>query len=224
MIYITGDVHCPYDIKKVNSDHFPDKDLTKDDYLIVCGDMCLVWDGAGRDKWWQDWFEKKNFTTLFVDGNHENHSLLNEFPVTEWHRGKVHMIKPSVIHLMRGQIYDIDGYSFLALGGAKSHDIECRSEGISWWREETYSQEDYIETIKNLRRHDFLVDYVISHDCPTHMLPMIGTDRIPNKHTDILEKIYIQIGYKKWFFGHHHVNKVLPENMRCLYEDIIELR
>ena len=92
MIYITGDVHCPYDIKKLNSDHFPDKDLTKDDYLIVCGDMGLVWDGGKRDEWWQKWFEKKNFTTLFVDGNHENHPLLNEFPVSEWHGGKVHMI------------------------------------------------------------------------------------------------------------------------------------
>ena len=35
--------------------------------------------------------------------------LLPCFPVEDWHGGKVQRIRPSVIHLMRGQIYDIQG-------------------------------------------------------------------------------------------------------------------
>ena len=46
-------------------------------------------------------------TVLFVDGNHENFDLLNAYPVEMWKGGKVHNIKPDIIHLMRGQVFEI---------------------------------------------------------------------------------------------------------------------
>ena len=52
-----------------------------------------------------------------MDGNHENFELLDDYPVSRWHGGKVHFIKESVIHLMRGQIYTIDGKTFFTFGG-----------------------------------------------------------------------------------------------------------
>lgn len=40
MIYITGDTHIPIDIGKLSTSRFPkQKSLTKDDYVIVCGDF-----------------------------------------------------------------------------------------------------------------------------------------------------------------------------------------
>ena len=71
-----------------------------------------------------DWLEGKPFTTLFVDGNHENFDRLYAYPVEEWHGGKVHKIRPSVIHMMRGQVFAIDGKSVFTFGGASSHDID----------------------------------------------------------------------------------------------------
>jgi hypothetical protein len=67
--------------------------------------------------------EEKPFTTLFGSGNHENFDLLAEYPVEDWHGGKVQRIRPSVIHLMRGQVYSIQGKTFFTMGGASSHDI-----------------------------------------------------------------------------------------------------
>ena len=52
--------------------------------------------------------------------------LYNDYPVEEWHGGKVHKIRDSVLHLMRGEIFDIDGKKFFAFGGAKSHNIQVR--------------------------------------------------------------------------------------------------
>lgn len=46
------------------------------------------------------------------------------YPVAEWHGGKVHRIRPHVLHLMRGQIFELEGCRFFTMGGAKSHDIE----------------------------------------------------------------------------------------------------
>ena len=133
-IYITGDTHA--DFKRFDTGSFPEqKDMNKDDYVIICGDFGGVW-GQVSDKdrklgkkepageeWNLNMLEKRSFTTLFVDGNHENYDRLREYPIEEWHGGLVHVIRPSVLHLMRGEIYDIDGYSFFAFGGARSHDI-----------------------------------------------------------------------------------------------------
>ena len=65
-----------------------------------------------------DWLARKDFTLLFVDGNHENYDLLAEFPVQMWHGGKVQMIRENVIHLMRGQMFNLQGRRFFTFGGA----------------------------------------------------------------------------------------------------------
>ena len=101
--------------------------MTKDDYVIVCGDFGGVWNQVGEnkeEKHLMDWLEGKPFTTLFVDGNHENFDRLYACPVEEWHGGKVHKIRPTVIHMMRGQVFAIDGKSVFTFGGASSHDID----------------------------------------------------------------------------------------------------
>mgnify|MGYP002975395777 CR=1 FL=1 len=49
MIYVTGDTHANIDIAKLNTTKFPQqKELTKNDFVIICGDFGLCWD-ASRD-------------------------------------------------------------------------------------------------------------------------------------------------------------------------------
>lgn len=110
MVHITGDTHGEIDSHKLTVKNFPQQKLmTKSDSLIVCGDFGCVWDGSKNDKYWQKWYEGKPFTTLFVDGNHENHKMLAEFPIENRFDGRVHQIQPSVLHLMRGEVFEIDG-------------------------------------------------------------------------------------------------------------------
>ena len=126
MIYITGDCHS--DFSRFDIDKFTiQKEMSKNDYVIICGDFGGVWNylvESTYEKYWLDWLNERNFTTLFVDGNHENFTRLYNYPVEEWHGGKVHKIRDSVIHLMRGEIFDIDNRKFFTFGGAKSHDIQ----------------------------------------------------------------------------------------------------
>lgn len=127
MVFVTGDTHA--DFSKFNTDHFPEqKKMTKNDFVIICGDFGGVWNyigETGEEKHWLDWFDEKPFTLLFVDGNHENFDrLLNDYPVVDFYDGKAHQIRESVFHLMRGYIFDIEGCSFFTFGGASSHDID----------------------------------------------------------------------------------------------------
>ena len=122
MIYATGDLHG--NSLRFQPQYFPEQsEMTKDDYMIVCGDFGCVWNGDKSDVPQFDRLEALPFTVLFVDGNHENFDALNEYPVAQWHGGMVHKIRPHVIHLMRGQAFELQGRMFFTMGGARSHDI-----------------------------------------------------------------------------------------------------
>ena len=61
MIYITGDCHREY--RRFNTQNFPEqKEMTKEDYVIVCGDFGGVWSFEKEDKEEKhllDWLEEK---------------------------------------------------------------------------------------------------------------------------------------------------------------------
>ena len=122
MIYITGDCHGDY--RRFNTGNFPEqKEMTKEDFVIVCGDFGY-WDASEKQKYDRKWLSEKSFTTLFVDGNHENYDMLANLPAKDWHGGKVQFVSDSIIHLMRGEYYDICGKNVFTFGGAASHDID----------------------------------------------------------------------------------------------------
>lgn len=152
-IFVTGDVHggAEYGSSRFSSKSWPDgRTLSRDDVVVVAGDFGFVWDGSNTDRYWLDWFESKPWTTCFVDGNHENHRMLAELPETEWNGGRVHVARPHVLHLMRGEVFDIAGTTVLAMGGAASHDREWRKEGKSWWPEEMPSETEMKRCRRNL--------------------------------------------------------------------------
>ncbi|WP_236421151.1 metallophosphoesterase family protein [Paenibacillus sp. JJ-223] len=230
-IYITGDIHGTISVnKRLNSKNFPQqKQLTKDDYVIILGDFGLIWNGSHEDEYWLKWLNKtKPFTTLFIDGNHENFDLLEEYPVEQWNGGMVHRINNSVIHLMRGQVFTIEEKKFFTFGGAASHDKEYRKEGKSWWSREMPSLEEYQEGLKNLERHNWKMDYILTHTCSTTALEYIeqrcdiymDLDEMHLYFYDIEQKVV----YKQWYFGHFHHDFELPNKQRLLYTDMIKLK
>lgn len=229
-IYITGDLHGNIDIKKLNTKNFPEqKELTKNDYVAITGDFGLVWDNSNEEKYWQKWLAEKSFTTLFVDGNHENFDLLNKYPVEQWHGGKVHKINDSIIHLMRGQVFNIDGKKFFTFGGASSVDKAHRVEHISWWKEELPTYAEFEEGLDNLDRNNGKVDYILTHTCSSSTLKVIqrlwGFSPKPEDSVNkFLEVIENKTKFKHWYFGHFHENcENISDNQTMLYDRIIKL-
>ncbi|SHH19754.1 metallophosphoesterase family protein [Clostridium grantii] len=227
MIFVTGDTHgLREDLVKLNTVNFPkSKELTKTDYVIICGDFGLVWNDSKGEKRWLQKLKDKKFTTLWIDGNHENFNLLEQYPVSEWKGGKVHFINDSVIHLMRGQIYEIEGLKFFTFGGAQSVDKYHRKENISWWKEEMPSKEEYEEGLKNFEKHKWTVDYIITHDCCSNLKDILLYKNAKrnelNKFFDLIET---KVNYKHWFFGHYHEERTFQDNKHTvIYNDVIEI-
>lgn len=224
MIYITGDTHCPIDINKLSTKRFPEqRNMTKDDFLIITGDYGGVWDNSNEEKYWMNWLNGKNFTTLFVDGNHENFDMLNSYPVEYYHGGKVHKIANSIYHMMRGQIFEFDGSTFFTMGGASSYDKKYRVEGKSWWSAELPTDDEYQEAEKNLDKVNRKVDYVITHCVADSIQKNIADWYVHDKLTNFLESVKSTVDYKKWFFGHYHIDKDMNQKHILLYDRLIKL-
>lgn len=227
MIYITGDTHRDLDIWKIQGFSFPEADgLTKDDYVIIAGDFGGIWYGDERDESFLLQYRNMPFTTLFVDGNHENFDRLNTYPVEEWNGGKIHKINPSVIHLMRGQIYNIDGRSFFTFGGALSIDKEIRTEGSSWWRQEEATYAEMDEALRNLEKEDYNIDYIITHAAPDSIKKKLltGKEAFDSSTERFLDEILTRTNYKHWYCGHYHIDKTIPEKkFDVLYDRVMKI-
>lgn len=210
MIYLTGDTHIPIDVSKLNTKNFPDqKNLTRNDYVIVLGDFGLLWNEDAEYRWWKKWFEERNFTTLWIDGNHENHDWIDSLPVSEWNGGKVHVISPNIIHLMRGQVFTLQEHTFFTYGGAFSIDRMFRTIGKTWWPREEGNYQEENEAVDNLTAHNFQVDYILTHTCPDALIPGFFhyTDTQPTTTGKFLNYVNDHVSFKEWYFGHMHEDK-----------------
>lgn len=216
MIYVTGDTHGITDNIKLLW-----ANLKKGDTVIIAGDFGGVWYGDSRDS--INWYNDRKFTTLFVDGNHENHDILDKYPVSVWNGGKVHKIRENVIHLMRGQVYEIEGLKFFTFGGADSIDKLSRVEGLSWWKREMPSYNEYVEGLKNLDKYKWDVDYVITHTCPVQIMSNLLEDFTATQLERYLGEISKDLKFKKWYFGHFHIDKEIDKFI-ALYNAVIHLR
>ena len=225
MIYITGDTHIPVDISKLSTKRFPaQKNLCAEDYVIICGDFGGLWDHSSEEQYWLKWLNKKKFTTLFVDGNHENYKMLNEeFPIIQFCGGNAHRINEKLFHLMRGQVFHINNKKIFTMGGASSLDRAVRKEWKNWWTQEMPSPDEYQTAMNNLNAVDWKVDYVVTHCSPNSIERQIRPEYEENELTCFFEKIKEMLEFKRWFFGHYHVDKIVDDRYFCLFETIHEI-
>lgn len=225
MIYVMGDTHGR---TKHLSDSFFMEKIGKipgdDDYVIVAGDFGFLWSADDSDTKKLDVLEKCGFTILFVDGNHENYDVLEGFSVEEWNGGKVHKIRKNIYHLMRGQVFVIEGKKIFTFGGAYSHDRYMHQEGIGYWLREIPCNEEYNEAVKNLERCGKEVDFVVTHTCPSRLLRNFGfyPDRHDAELTGFFDWVMDELKFENWFFGHFHEDKKIDDRFRALMWDVVE--
>ncbi len=221
MIFITGDMHG--DLARFDSPAI--KRLRKEDTLIVCGDFGFVWDGSQREKKILKKLGTKKFNIGFIDGTHENFELLSSYEVTEWCGGKVHNISGNLYHLMRGQVFTIDGMTVFTMGGGESPDIDIRFEKNAWSRAEFPSREELLEGAENLEKIDCRVDYIITHEPPVKIKGFLKlkdseTASVTGLNT-YLEELGEACKFRRWFFGSMHLDKYISGSHVAVFQNVI---
>lgn len=221
LIYLTGDIHQT-ELDRFLLKNFPQqKTMTKDDYVICLGDYGGYW------KWYNEKelnlrksLTQRNFTFMFVDGNHENFDIVNSLDKIKMFGGTVGIEQETgIIHLQRGQVYIIDNKKILTLGGADSIDKHNRRESISWWKEERPNNKELFFTMESLEKNDFTVDYILTHTCPYNIFKQIVSGEPISNYEKILQQIADKTTFKKWWFAHHHIEQQFGK-YECLYKNI----
>lgn len=224
MVYITGDIHG--DISFFKNPKL--KKLTEDDTLVVCGDFGFLWNKSEKEKKALEVLKKKKYTICFVDGTHENYDILNAYKPYRYKGGNAHKIAQNIYHLLRGEIFTFDKKTFFCMGGGESTDIEMRTEGESWWKDEMPDADELMNGARNLKEAEYQVDYVITHEAPA-----IAKDFI-RLHTNqemrmtplntYLQELMKSVEYNHWFFGSLHMDINISKKMTAVFNDVIKIR
>jgi len=233
-VFVTGDIHGNPQLNLSSKDFPEGKDLTKQDVVIILGDFGILWHKfrTKEEDYFLKWLDDKPWTTLFIDGNHENFDILNTLPQKYIFGSPVGIVGHSIFHLKRGFVYRINKRNILALGGAHSHDRIYRKWGESMWKDEEITDDDIERATQSLEKVAFEVDYIMSHCAPfeyaKYAIPkeFAGSFSMdPSEERLSILKNTNDIKFKKWFFGHYHNNIDDPfmNQWTCLYDKVMEL-
>ena len=218
--------------------------MTKDDYVIICGDFGLLWNyeplgrciGSNTKDWcWAEdeiqlleWYNECPWTTLAVLGNHSNYDRWETYPISEWHGGRVQRVGNSIIRLMNGEIYDIDGYTYFCMGGAMSTDrgIATGTQDYDihkwWWPQELPSSAEWENAYNHLDEVDWKVDFIITHDAPAGITMQTRLGYRTSEVSNNLETIRVSTDFIHWFCGHLHMDERYGK-VSILYRDIVDV-
>ena len=223
MVYLTGDIHG--DPERVVQFCLSMKPR-RTDTIILLGDVAANYTGGQRDAWVKLTLEKLKINILCIHGNHEMRpSTIESYKLKEWCGGMVwhEEAYPHLLFAKDGEIYTIEGKSYLAIGGAYSVDKSYRIErNYGWWADEQPSKEikRYVESqIDKVKR----VDYVLSHTCPFKYEPReaflncIDQSTVDDSTERWLDMIEEKLEYKLWFCGHWHIDKRI-DKMHFLFK------
>lgn len=224
MIYVTGDMHGDYRI--FSQKKF--KNIKEGDTLIVCGDFGFIWNGDVKEKKILDKLAKKKYNICFVDGTHENFELLAKYPVIGFAGGKAHKIRDNIFHLMRGQIFEIEGETIFAMGGGESPDVDLRYGIDSWSNAEIPTREEMREGATNLEKYKFKVDYVITHEPAQKIKNFLKLkDNEPLLVSGLnayFQELSTSCDYTRWFFGSLHEDKFVSASQIAVFQNLIDIR
>ena len=225
VIFLTGDIHGTLDIDKLSEKNWRSQSkLTRDDYLIILGDFGLYWQKNENYEYLINFYKSRPYTVLWLDGNHENFSWIKKIPMVKFCGGNV-QIDDNIIHLMRGEVYNIDNKTFFVMGGAKSTDKAYRIENISWWAEEEPNLKEKNNAIRNLEKTNYKVDYILTHACPAQISKLMfgfNGNSDTERFLDLINSNCIG-NFKQWYFGHYHQDDSF-HYYTCLYDNVVKLK
>lgn len=214
MIYFISDLHEDINFKGLQ-DYL--KIATDNDLLIILGDIGLNFRETEENKEFTKQFLSIDKKIAFIEGNHENFDYYNSFPVIDWCGGKAHKITDNIVHLIRGNIYDIEGVKAFTFGGCKSSD-KWKEEGL-WFFGEEPTLEECAFSRENLKKHGNKVDLIL-----THKYEILG---VGNTRTELLLDLcsYIDanVDFKYWLAGHWHREGDQDAKHKYIYDNLVPI-
>ncbi len=170
------------------------------------------------------WLGKRRYTILFVDGAHENFKELNSYPIEEWNGGKTRHISGRLRQLMRGEIFTLDGKKLFAFGGGMLDETFLSKEKYeNSSSPEVPTAEEFEYALKNLENNGNTVDYIASYEAPGQIAGFIELSKSEEQNLNaFFDRISEACTFSKWYFGQHHIDKIITAKYMAVYNKIAE--
>ena len=224
-VWVTGDTHGMYDdlIERISENN-----VKENDSIIVTGDFGFVSGRPERRKAFLS-LMRENYRFWFIDGNAEEYPFLETFRIELWSSGNARIITPNIVHLMRGEVYEIEcggrRKTIFCMGGAYSVDRQYRCEGVDWFPQELPSLEAYVRADRALEGCRYKVDHIITHTAPPSVAEVLGFSIAEEEYvlSSYLEELRRRVVFDQWFFGHFHTDKRLPSGFTAVHDKMIRI-
>ena len=225
MVYITGDTHGRFGRIELFCHVM---ETSKADTMIILGDAGFNYYGGSRDAKVKKQANAFPIRFLCIHGNHEiRPQNIPSYKETVFCGGRVlyEPEYPDLLFAIDGEVYELDGFRCIAIGGAYSVDKFYRLEkGYGWWPDEQPSPEIKAAVERKLESLNHKVDIVLSHTCPRKYEPVetflgfIDQSTVDKSTEDWLDEIEASTDYRKWYCGHYHTRKRI-DRMQFMFED-----
>ncbi len=215
MIYITGDLHGDLKSFKKRKLH----KLKLGDKLIVTGDFGFVFDDSEEEIKKRKWLSKRKFEIIFVDGAHDNHTLIDTFETVEFYGSRAKCIEDNIYCLLRGEIYKIEDKTIFAFGSGLSENYLMKEDPDALFILPT--MEEMRHGSESLKKFDNEVDYIITHEAPqTERLYLDSNEYTLNHLHQYFESVSRRAHFKKWYFGHYHIDRDITRKYVSIFEKV----
>lgn len=192
--------------------------LGADDTIVLLGDVGLNFYGDRLgDGMKKKMLNKKGVTIFCIHGNHEKRpQTISSYKEKQWNGGIVFEedTYPNLKFAKDGEVYDLDGFKTVVIGGAYSVDKYIRlRRNYPWFSDEQPSKETKAFVESKLDELGWKIDIVLSHTCPAKYIPVeafivgLSQDEVDRSTEDWLDCIEDKLSYKTWYCGHWHINK-----------------
>lgn len=219
MIYFTGDIHG--DEQRLSKSEL--SMLKPGDTLIICGDFGFIWENKKSEIKFLNRLGMRKYNICFVDGMHENFDIISDLPVVMWNGGKAHMIHDNVYHLMRGQIFTIEGKTVFTMGGGEDPELELIDFDTEN-RKEIPTAGEMLSAAKMLEAVNYNVDYIVTHEPPAKTRDFLLLSANKTLRVTALgaffDGIALKTHYKKWYFGSMHIDKHISDCQISLFKSV----
>lgn len=220
-MFILSDIHG-------NTDKIEDFIFCKDEkYCIQLGDFGLIFGVEKQDQeieeetlmYLENKLNNKDKYLFTILGNHENYDAYSNFQIVTMFGALCMKITNHIYAVCRGEVLELEGKTWLCIGGADSHDKLWRfqyerTHGIPiWWAAERITESDYENALLHIKVHNNYIDYVL-----THTPPRVTVGRMSNfsynstPSEEILQRLYdekdCEFQFDIWFCGHMHDNYI----------------
>lgn len=149
--------------------------------------------GLGFPGWQKTDPQKFPENNYFLRGNHDNPEIARHHPN------------------YLGEFGYNEKLDVFFISGAYSIDYAWRTEGLTWWRDEELSYEQFQQCIDLYTK--IKPKIVVSHDCPKWMQKQLISHHDETSRTNsALQEMFEIHQPEMWIFGHHHKNFQVRSN------------